>query len=141
MKIFLMNRDFQLIKNEKVVKCFTYFIRLMTWFALSIPFLALGVWTAGLLVRAKSKGSPYVAGITVALVGASLFFFLLNFFRIKWNSYRLDLKCAIYFCLTFFFLTAYQFVAIFMNPNRTLFGMSAIFLSANCLIMIGIAFL
>jgi len=54
MKIFLMNRDFKLVKNERVVTCFTYFIRLMTWFALAIPFLALGVWTAGLLVRANN---------------------------------------------------------------------------------------
>ena len=75
-KIFLMNRDFHLIKNEKVVTCFTYFIRLMTWFALAIQLLALGVWTAGLLVRAKNQGRPYVAGITVVLVGAALFFFL-----------------------------------------------------------------
>jgi hypothetical protein len=56
MKIFLMNRDFHLIKNEKFVTCFTLFIRLMTWFALSIPFLALGIWTAGLLFRAKNNG-------------------------------------------------------------------------------------
>jgi hypothetical protein len=141
MKIFLMNRDFNLVKNERVIKCFTYFIRLMTWFALSIPFLALAVWTAGLLVRAKNQGIPYVAGITVALVGAALFFFLLNFFRIKWNHFKFDFKCALYFCLTFFFLTGYQFVAIFLNPDRTLFGMSAIFLSANCLIMMIIVFL
>ena len=141
MKIFLMNRDFHLVKSEAVVKCFTKFIRLMTWFALSIPFLALGVWTAGLLVRAKNQGIPSVAGITVALVGAALFFFLLNFFRIKWNHFKFDIKCALYFCLTFLFLTGYQFVAIFLNPDRTLFGMSAIFLSANCLIMMAIVFL
>ena len=28
-----------------------------------------------------------------------------------------------------------------MNPDRTLFGMSAIFLSANCLVMVAIVFL
>ena len=77
----------------------------------------------------------------MALVGAAFFFFLLNFFRIKWNHFKFDFKCAILFCLTFLFLTGYQFVAIFMNPDRTLFGMSAIFLSANCLIMMAIVFL
>jgi hypothetical protein len=141
MKIFLMNRDFHLIKNEKVVTCITIFIRIMTWFAISIPLLALGVWTAGLIISAKNSKRPPAAGITVALVGAALFFFLLNFFRIKWNNFKFDFKCAIYFCLTFVFLTGYQFVAIFLNPDRTLFGMSAIFLSANCLVMMMIVFL
>jgi len=79
----------------------------MTWFAILIPFLALGVWSAGLIVNSSNKDKQPAAGVTVALVGGALFFFLLTFFRIKWNHYKFDYKSALYFCMTFLCLTAY----------------------------------
>ncbi len=141
MKIFLMNRDFHLVRNEKVIQALTYFIRIMSWFSLSLPFLALGVWAAGLIAKAISAKEKPSGGITVALTGAALFCFLQCFFRVKWNHYKFDLWSALYFCMTFVLLTAYQFVSIFMSPKPSLFGMSAIFLSANCLVMTMIVFL
>jgi len=86
----------------------------MSWFAICLPFLSLGIWAAGLIVRAIHGNGTASAGITVALVGMSLFFFLLYFFRIKWNNYKFDLLSAIYLVFTFLFITAYQFVAVFM---------------------------
>lgn len=141
MKIFLMNRDFHLVKNPRVISALTQFIRLMSWFSLSLPFLALGVWAAGLIARAVSAKEKPSGGITVALTGASFFCFMSCFFRVKWNHYKFDMWSGIYFCLTFLFLTAYQFVSIFLSVNPSLFGMSAIFLSANCLVMMMIVFL
>ncbi len=77
MKIYLMNRDFYLVNNQHVITALTFFIKLMSWFAISLPFLALGVWAAGLITRALRAGSSASAGITVSLVGMALFFFLL----------------------------------------------------------------
>jgi hypothetical protein len=114
MKIYLMNRDFSLVTNPHVIAALTTFIKLMSWFAISLPFLALGVWAAGLIARAINGNGTASAGITVALVGMSLFFFLLYFFRIKWNNYKFDLLSGIYLMLTFLCITAYQFVAVFM---------------------------
>lgn len=107
MKIYLMNRDFYLVNNQHVITALTYFIRLMSWFAITLPFLALGVWAAGLIVRAINGGVSAAAGITVALVGLALFFFLLYFFRIKWNNYKFDLRSGIYLVMTFLCFTAY----------------------------------
>jgi hypothetical protein len=79
----------------------------MSWFAISLPFLALAVWAAGLIARAITGGASSSAGITVALVGMSLFFFLLYFFRIKWNNYKFDIISGIYLVMTFLCITAY----------------------------------
>lgn len=141
MKIFLMNRDFNLAKNEHVIKCITIFIRVISWFSILLPMLALGVWGAGLIIRAKDFDTPPAAGICVILVGASLFFLLMTFFTLKWNRYSFDIKNGIYFIMTFVCLTAYQFTAIFMQENESIYGVSSIFLSTNCLLMMMIVFL
>ena len=52
MKIYLMNRDYNLVRNQHVITAITYFIRGISWFAITLPFLALGVWAAGLIIRA-----------------------------------------------------------------------------------------
>jgi hypothetical protein len=140
MKIFLMNRNFNLIQNHYVIAGISYFIRMMSWLAITLPFLALGVWTAGLIYRQSILGGQPAAGITVALVGAALFFFLLNFYHLKWNFYRFDIRNLAYFALTFICLTAYQFVAVFVEKEVTTFGVSIVFLSANCLLMMLIVF-
>jgi hypothetical protein len=107
MKIYLLNRDFQLVNNQHVITALTFFIKLMSWFAISLPFLALAVWAAGLIARAIQGGASASAGITVALVGMSLFFFLLYFFRIKWNNYKFDIISGVYLVMTFLCITAY----------------------------------
>ena len=90
-----------------MIAALTFFIKLMSWFAISLPFLALGVWAAGLIARAIHGGASSAAGITVALVGMSLCFFLLNFFRVKWNNYKFDLISGAYLVMTFLCITAY----------------------------------
>ena len=56
MKIYLMNRDYNLVRNQHVITAITYFIRGISWFAITLPFLALGVWAAGLIIRALDQG-------------------------------------------------------------------------------------
>jgi hypothetical protein len=43
--------------------------------------------------------------------------------------------------MTFFFLTAYQFVAIYTPAQKTVFGISIVYLSLNCLIMMFLVFM
>lgn len=140
MKIFLMNRDFHLVRNPKVVIAVSYFIRAMSWFSLLLPFLALGTWTAGLIARAVTSKARATAGITVFLVGTALFCLLAVMFRLKWANYRFDWKNGLFFVLTWFFLTGYQFVAVFVPKTNSTFGISSVFLSANCLVMMCIVF-
>ena len=141
MKIFLMNRDFHLVRNPKIVIAISYFIRAMSWFSLLLPFLALGTWTAGLIARAVTSKMRATAGITVFLVGAALFFILAMMFRLKWANYRFDWLNGLFFALTWIFLTSYQFVCVFVPETTSTFGISAVFLSANCLVMMAIVFI
>lgn len=140
MKIYLMNRDFQLVRNPKIITAVSYFIRAMSWFSLFLPFLALGVWSAGLIARAVTSKTRATAGIVVFLVGSALISLLAMFFRLKWANFRFDMRNGICFFLTWLFLTAYQFVAVFVPKTKSTFGISAVFLSANCLVMICIVF-
>lgn len=52
MKIYIINRDLQLLRfcSPKVSMGVTYFLQGMTWFSILFPVLALGVWTAGIIV-------------------------------------------------------------------------------------------
>jgi hypothetical protein len=90
-----------------VITGITYFIRGISWLAIALPFLALFVWGAGLIVRAVQRGINPTAGITVILVGFSFIFFVLHFFRIRWNNYMFDIRSGLYLVLVFMFLTAY----------------------------------
>ena len=53
LKIFLMNRDFDLIQSEGFVVFLNWILRFLSWISLLMPFIALSVWAAGLLVRAR----------------------------------------------------------------------------------------
>jgi hypothetical protein len=141
MKIFIMNRDFHLMKNPKVITFVSYFIRGMSWFAVLLPFLALGVWSAGLIVRAVTAKIRPTAGITVLLIGCALFCLLEMMFRLKWANYRFDWKNGLLFFMTWIFLTGYQFTATFIPETTSTFGISAVFLSANCLVMMAMVFM
>ena len=140
-KVFLMNRDFHLIKNQHLITCITTFIRIMAWISLALPLMALCVWSAGLIVRAKSQGIKPAGGICVFMVGSAMICFLANFFKLKWNYYRYTRGTGIYFVMTFVFLTCYQFVAVFLTSTPTIFGFSVVFLAANLIVMIAIVFL
>lgn len=140
MKIFLMNRDFNLVKNPKVIQGITIFIRAMSWFFLLLPFLSLLVWAAGLIAHAVYAEERPTGGICVFFVGLSLFCLLSNFFRLKWNNYTYDWVNGLYFAFTFVFLTCYQFVAVFVPKQKTTFGVNAVFLAANCLVMMMVVF-
>lgn len=107
MKVFLMNRYFHLVRNPIIVKSLTIFIRMVLWFAVFLPFIALTVWSAGLIVKAAHNDDKIGGGICVFLVGLALINFVGNFLRMKWNYFHFDWVNGVYFVLTFIFLTAY----------------------------------
>ena len=140
-KTYLMNRDFHLVESEGFVKFLTRLLNGLSWISLLMPFMALAVWAAGLIIRARDFGKVPVGGICVLLVGMAFFFFAIAIFSIKWNHYTMGNLSAIQFCMAFFCLTAYQFVAIFLTNDKSFFGLSAIFLNANYMIMLLILYL
>jgi predicted permease len=79
----------------------------MTWFAVLMPFLSLGVWTAGLINKAVDMNERATGGICVFCAGASLFCLVSAFFRFKWNHYQFDWRNGAYFVGTFLFLMGY----------------------------------
>ena len=107
MKVFLMNRYFHLVRNPIIVKSLTILIRMVLWFAVFLPFIALTVWSAGLIVKAAHTDDKIGGGICVFLVGLALINFVGNFLRMKWNYFHFDWVNGVYFVLTFIFLTAY----------------------------------
>jgi len=86
-KIFLMNRDFHLVENEGFIIFLNFLLRILTWLSLLMPFLAMAIWAAGLLVKARDYGDEPVAGICVLMIGFAFFFFSYGTLKIKWNNY------------------------------------------------------
>jgi len=66
---------------------------------------------------------------------------LYGFFKIKWNKYRVNLISGISIIFSTILFTAYKMTVIFMDDDETYFGISAIFLTANGMIMIVTVFL
>lgn len=107
LKIFLMNRDFSLLKSEFLVKFVNFNLSFVTWLSYLLPFLSLSVWAAGLIIRANDFGTSPVGGISVILVGCSFMLFTYGILRIKWNNYQIGVLSGVCFLLAFSCLTAY----------------------------------
>jgi hypothetical protein len=139
-KTFLLNRSFDSVKDPRILKCLTVTIRMTAWLAVILPVLALFVWTAALIAQSRLAGNKGGGGICVLMLGCSLLCFLGNIARMRWNHHEFDWLNGVYFVMTFFFLTAYQFVAVYIPGTKTTFGVSVVFLSLNCLIMMFLVF-
>lgn len=53
LKIFLMNRDFNLAQNEGFVKFVNFILNILSWLSLLMPFIAIAIWASGLIIRAR----------------------------------------------------------------------------------------
>jgi hypothetical protein len=112
LKIFLMNRDFNLLQNDGLVRFVNFTLRFITWMSYLLPFLSIAVWAAGLIIRAKDFNQSPVAGVTVILIGSALLLFIYGVCKIKWNNYSFGFQSGLCFLLSFCLLTTYQFLVI-----------------------------
>jgi len=102
-----MNRDFDLIHHDGLIRFINYMLRILSWISLIMPLLALAVWSAGLIIRATDFNKEPVGGICVLLVGAAFFFVTFGVFSIKWNNYQFKTFNGVCFAVAFTCLTAY----------------------------------
>jgi hypothetical protein len=137
LKLFLMNRSFYLIEDERLINFVNWNLRVLVWISYSLPFLTLGVWAAGLILRAKDYGITPLGGISVILIGFALLLFAYAVMNIKWNSYAFGYLSGACFFFSLVCITIYQFlVVMYDNSSVSFFGYSTVFLNANLLIMI-----
>ena len=137
-----MNRDFHLVKNEGFIVFLNFILRMLSWISLIMPFLSLAVWAAGLIIRAKDFKIQPIAGISVLLVGSAFVFFSFSILKIKWNNFTFKFINGLCLFIAFSCFTAYQFIVIFLDKSsNSYFGFSAVFLNANCLVLILTLFL
>lgn len=68
-------------------------LRILCWIFLTTPFIALGVWGAGLLIKSsRNEESSYVGGACVILVGIAFISYIYGFLTIIWNNYRFKIN-------------------------------------------------
>lgn len=76
-------------------------------------------------------------GICVLVIGMAFICYNFGMMNIRWNNYRLTKNNIFMIALAHMLYTAYQFIAVFSQDSRAnFFGISAIFLCANCSFMI-----
>lgn len=107
LKIFFMNRDFNLVKNDNIIVLINVILGMLSWLSLCMPMIALAVWASGLIIRAKDYHIEPTGGISVLLVGTSFYFFIFAVFKIKWNNYQFKVLNGVCLFLAFCFFTAY----------------------------------
>ena len=137
----MASRKWHVLKNEKTIAGINKFLVIICWVFVIMPVITLLAWGIGLIVRFDELNQDVTGGIGVLLVGFSLLFFLYGAFKIVWNRYRMSISSGISLLLALLLLTAYQITTVFMEDDDSFFGLSAIFLTANAILMIIIVFM
>jgi hypothetical protein len=105
--IFLMNREFNLLKSDGTVLFLNYMLGALSWLSLLMPLVTLAVWGSGMIIRAKDFGEMPIGGIGILLCGLAFYFFTFAFLKLKWNMYQFKILNGVAFGLAFALLTAY----------------------------------
>lgn len=138
---YLASRKWHMLKKESTIASVNKFLSFVCWIFFSLPVITLLVWGIGLIIRYDEANQNVTGGIAVLLVGFAILFFLYGAFKIKWNRYRMSFSSGASLIISLLFLTAYQITTVFMEDDDSFFGLSAIFLTANAIIMIIIVFM
>ena len=138
---FLADREWHILKSDAAIAHINFMLKISCWVFFTLPLITLIIWGSGVIARLEDDDQKATGGIAILIVGFGLIFLLYGVFNIKWNRYRLSLRSSISIILSLILFTAYKVVAIFNDDDESFFGISVIFLTANCLIMIVIAFL
>lgn len=115
LKTFLMERNFSLIDNEGLIRFVNFTLSGLIWISLVLPLLGLGVWSAGLIIRAQDLNDVPIGGICVILVGIAFIFFTFGILMIKWNNYRFRFVNGFCIVTALALMTAYQYVVVFLD--------------------------
>ena len=107
LKIFLMNREFLLIKNETLISVINFILGLLCWVFLLLPFIALAVWGFGLIIRSANLDESVMGGVSVLVVGVALILYDFGMMNIKWNNYRFTKMNIFVIALAHIFYTVY----------------------------------
>ncbi len=102
-----MNRDFDLIKDEGLIKFVNVMLTILSWISICMPILALAVWAAGLIERSIDFNEIPIGGVCVALAGVSFVLFTFGVLKIKWNNFRFSFLNGFCIFLAFCGLTTY----------------------------------
>lgn len=107
LKIFLMNRDFLLITNPKLISFINVILGILCWVFLLLPFIAIAVWSWGLIIRSSNLDKSLRGGLCVLTVGLSFILYDFGMMNIKWNNYRFTKNNMIVLAVAHLSLTAY----------------------------------
>lgn len=102
-----MNRDFDLITNEGLIRFVNVMLTCLSWISICLPVLAIAVWSAGLIERSMDFDEMPIGGVCVALAGAAFILFTFGVLKIKWNNYRFTFINGLCIFLAFCGLTTY----------------------------------
>jgi len=138
---YLASREWHLIQSETVIVRINAILVFSCWVFFFLPVITLLFWGAGMVSRKEEYNQNAVGGVAVLLVGFSLIFGLLGVFKIKWNRYRISKLSIICLALSLILISAFQISTIFIADDDSFFGLSAIFLTANAIVMIIITFM
>ncbi len=140
---FVANRPWQFLKgrNAGYVHYMRYFRLIILAFLFMCP-VSLGVWTGTIFYKRIANHDSVIVPVAIITVGCSIIFYALGLFYIKWRNYRPSYLNVVCFVLGSGCFLAYQLCCNFLNvSNRSFFGISAILLSCNGIVVMIVIFL
>lgn len=140
-KFFLAKRKWHILENPKIIECVNTALTIVCHSLFLIAPITLLFWGAGLMIRRIEQEQTPVGGIAVILIGFSILAFLFGVFKIKWNRFRVSVVSIICIVISMVLLVAYQVVVVFLDSTISFFAISSIFLTANGIILVLIAFI
>eukprot|EP01022_Parablepharisma_sp_SALTPOND_P018333 TRINITY_DN298_c0_g2_i2.p1 TRINITY_DN298_c0_g2~~TRINITY_DN298_c0_g2_i2.p1 ORF type:complete len:1600 (-),score=108.51 TRINITY_DN298_c0_g2_i2:6731-11431(-) len=119
---------------------YVLFFRIVYYLFSLMPFITIPVWV-GIMFYLR-KDDTYVGPISVLLVGLAGMCIVLGQRLIIWRRYRVTYPTVVFTILSVVCIVAYQLLGNFYySLTHTFFGISALFLSYNCIVIILLIYL
>lgn len=136
---FLSDREWHILKSEKAINNVNFMLKISCWIFFTLPVITLCFWGSGVIARLSDDSKKTSPGISILLIGFGIMSLLWGVFKIKWNRYRTSVQSTISIVFGLGCMIAYKLQATFIAEDETYFGVSAIFFTMNCVIMILLA--
>ncbi len=140
---FIANKPWTCIKCEdSVFVHYQRYFRIIVVSLLVMCPITLFVWAGTLFYVRIDNSEHIIVPVAVLMIGCFVIFFSLGIFYVKWKNYRLSYLSLGYFIVGGGCLLTYELCGNFLDvEKRSFFGISAVFLSYNCVVVMFVIFL
>lgn len=143
---YIASRDWEFLDDPDKLVSSMGILKFIMVSILFWPLFTLIMWIVTLLCKEKEwesdNGNKYetILGISTFLICSGFFLIAAGIANMKWEKYKINKNSIALITVGFCLYIAFQFIVIFMQEPINFFGISAIFISANGIMILLLIF-